>query len=469
MTTIADALAALDDLAHRLTSILARQLPASSKTALRADVMAEGRIGKLPFGQDLAAVADALRGVGSRPAWDALPRQVRALAPWALWLGEPPPIRTPGILGCCRDEAIQARGTARIRSLIGVYLADFKPDRPGAAQLGAVIRAALAGRPLLAVWHERDESFGIFDPEEGPRRVASALFGADDLGEALRTVGLADPSLVGSGFMAAVHDNLCTQLPMHLTSARDGTPLTRLLPFLEEPSRGLRFLDQRASLAASLLLPWISGSTPAPLLRDVIMTFLLRHFHDPRFASGTWHGVPDNCVAVFRQWLARASLEEFFELISDRNDNGQWPYRRAFWAAVAHTGAIEDAWVVLSPLGRRLARGKLGNTIACGEIARGFTSDQSVILIHIGTLIFAEVSHNGRLHAWRVGTPNAPTLARKSYDREDVYRDGLNFPRTSEQGALTHRSPATGWWQERAAELLRSYTGLRLTQTDWRV
>lgn len=469
MTAIVDALTGLGDIPQRMASLLTRQLPNRPKISIQADAMADGRIGKAPSVQTLNSVADAMRRVDSRLSWNALPVRIRRVAPWALWTGDPPPIRHRGVLGCCRDDAMEARGTARVRSLIGVYLTGFNSNRVGIAQLGGVIRDVLQGRPHLTNWRDRDQAFSLFDPKVGPNRVAIAILGARSPGEVLHAVGLEDPSLAGSGFMGAVHDELCLQISAHLPTAQDERAFSRLVRFLEGQVAGLRFPERRALLASSLLQPWVSGATPALALRDAIIAFLLRHLRDPRMAPESWSGVPANCVAVFRKWIARASLEEFFELISDRNDSNQWPYRRAFWSAVARTGAIEDAWVVLSPQGRRVARGKLGSTIACGEISSGFANDQSVILLHIGSLILAEVSHNGRLHAWRFGSPNAPVLARSSYDRGDVYSDGIDFPRTSERGALSHRMPANNWWQERAAELLRSYTGLRLGPRDWRV
>jgi hypothetical protein len=465
---MADRLAALAEVPRRLAAHLARTLPERPRTAVWVDALNDGRVGEVPPGPTLQAVADALRSVDSRATWAALPPQPRRLAAWALWTGEPQPIRLRGVLGCCRDEAIAARGAGRVRSLIGSYLLHCDAGRPGLPQLGEMIREALAGRPLLAKWRERDEHFALFDPDTGPQCVAGAILGAARPVDVLRAVGLDDPPLTGSGFIASVHRHVCSQLPSHLARARDAAALERLFPFLEHPA-GLRFPEQRQHLASGLLQPWIGAATPAPALRDAITAFLLRHLKDPRLHSGNWHGVPAECVGLFIRWIARASLEEFFELISDRNDSLQWPYRRAFWTAVARKGVIEDAWVVLGAQGRRVARGKLGSAIGCGELSGGFANDQSVILLQIGTLVLAEVSHNGRLHAWRAGAPDAPALGRGSYDRADVDRDGIDFPRANEHGGLTHRRPAQGWWQDRAADLLRSYTGLRLGPEDWRL
>ena len=206
---------------------------------------------------------------------------------------------------------------------------------------------------------------------------------------------------------------------------------------------------------------------PTMGLRDLMTDFLLRHLGDPRFRVATWQSVPPHCKAIFRQWIARATLEEFFDVISDQTDADQWRYRRQFWLSVLRTGAVEDVWVVLGSDGTKFALKSLGNTIAYGRLSGGFANDQSVILLKINGLVFAEVSHIGALRVWPIGSKDAPVLGLETYHKTTLNIDGLDFPGSKRKGSLWHLGPSSFTWQQQAAKLLEQKTGLRLNRQDW--
>jgi len=468
------ALAALVDTTRRLERISLQTLTHSRIESWATKRASEqDRIGVPPDPHSLSEVAETLRAVTSRAQWESLKPRVRRLAAWALWTDQPEPIRTRGILGAIRDEAKSARGKARLRSMIGSYFRNFDPQAIGFLQYATALRDVLAARSDSSAtwWRARDADFALFSPVEGPRRVGERLFDASQPADELDRSGLAETAIATSRFADAAQDVLCQLLGQWLFDTNRSDALDRLQPILEGPDGSLRFSDRTASLANHLLQPWLHSraNSPSAALRDALTGFLLRHLGDPRLKGGNWFGVSADCREIFRRWLAREALDEFFEFISDRTDSSQWPYRRAFWQALAGRGLIEDSWVVLSKKGHKIAKGRLGSDagIACGRLANHSAQDQSAILLRVCNLVFAEISHNGALHAWYADDPQAPQLGKYEYLWDDIYRQGLDFPDSPNPHCLWHTSPERGLWQRRAAALLQQKAKIIMLPSDW--
>jgi hypothetical protein len=102
-------------------------------------------------------------------------------------------------------------------------------------------------------------------------------------------------------------------------------------------------------------LPW-QQAAPEDALRERITEFLLKHFKDPRICPENWRKVPDEATSVLRRWLTRIALEQFFEVVDQVAEAGQWMYRRPFWMSYDKANVIEDAWVLFGPVAKRLAR-----------------------------------------------------------------------------------------------------------------
>lgn len=431
----------------------------------------QNRIGSMPDLRSLAEVADALRGVTSPSGWAGLAPRVRRLAAWALWSGQPEPIRIRGVLGSLRDEAKFVRGNACLKSMIGSYFHHFDPEAAGFLQYAGALQAVLAkrGDSFSALWRERDAEFALFDPGQGPKRIATVLLHAPHPAEVFSRSGLADRVPESLRFIEAAHGALYPLLGQELFRTDRSEALDRLMPVLETPQRALQAPNRRAVLATGILSPWLAPrSVPSNALREALTAFLLRHLGDPRRGDkkGNWSGAQE-CQALFCRWLARETLDDFFEFISDRTDSQQWPYRRAFWKALAAKGVIEDAWVVLDRRGFMAAKGRLGDEIGCGRLSDRASTDQSVILLHVGRVIFSEISHNGALHAWRANDPAAPPFHRQHYLWEEIYHPGLEFPGSQNPGCLWHRGAAAGQWQRRCADLIREESGITILPAEW--
>jgi hypothetical protein len=235
----------------------------------------------------------------------------------------------------------------------------------------------------------------------------------------------------------------------------------------------LRFIDRsqnwrgNPAVANSLLRPWMNGPAILPPMRELIYDYLIKAFGDPRRAGNAkWQAVDRDAEVVFKRWLAAATLKEFFEIISDRADEQQWRYRNAFWTSVLEDGLIEDAWVLLGRDVQSETRSRFGTDIACGQLL-GFMTGQAVILMRIGNLVAAEVSHSGSLRIWRDGDRGAPVLGLAQAKREELTAPCLRFETSNDPYGLRHTGAADGLWQDRAARLINAQTGLKLSKARY--
>jgi hypothetical protein len=92
-----------------------------------------------------------------------------------------------------------------------------------------------------------------------------------------------------------------------------------------------------------------------------------------------------------RSWLAAASLETFFALISETNDDPQWQYRRAFWRACLRKMPRDrpaEVWVVLGPGMAARAKAVKDLASAHGRMeASGQYGEQAVLLLRLGNIV----------------------------------------------------------------------------------
>jgi EH_Signature domain len=403
-------------------------------------------------------------------------------APWILWRGEPAAIGFAGLLDMVVGQA--ARSSRTLRYLIEAWLRDFSPDSPGIAQAGEAIRRLLADStdPRFDGWRAADRSFQLFDARHGPAALAGVLLsGSHPVVDMLEAAELADAARAISGYLRAVQSEVLTRLSAGLTGPGAGELLARACVFLSHGD-GLRFDDKRADIAHALCQPWLTPQSRAADsgVQRPLQDFLMARIGNPQLRPGRWIGA-EREAALVRQWLARASLRVFFDLISDhahaspdQGHKSQWKYREAFWSACLRKRLIDDAWLALGAKVHASARAKQDLGSAFGRLqGPGASGDQSVLLLRIGPLVFAEWSHNGPLRAWKA--EQAPKLAAKSYTGAELKRPCLPFPdyrsgRTGNQdtSGLWHTGAANYVWQRRAALLLARHANVILQAPDWR-
>jgi hypothetical protein len=337
--------------------------------------------------------------------------------------------------------------------------------------------------PSFQAWTSVQNEVGIFDATNGPRAIAKWLIqNKDPIEVLLKRSGFDDPLRAVSGYMRAVQVEVLRLTPRLLASPNSLANAERVFSFLA-PSGSLRFPDAEAAgiAARGLLAPWLHGEeTAGEEVRLAVQEFLLKHLGDPRLRPQLWQLAGDETVALMRRWLVKVSLKAFFRLIRDHALDSHWTYREAFWDACFkkcfELGTSADAWVILGSQVRASAQTVKELKGAYGKLSGG-AANHSVLLMHIGDLVFCEWSHVGALRAWDASSGDTPKLGSIGfYYRDELTKDGLSFP-VNERGkggnkmrnGLSHIGSDTGYWQGSVANLLATRTGatIRLSKRDY--
>lgn len=381
---------------------------------------------------------------------------------WAPWVLFTHPATTPGKLVAdkqvLQDYLTWAGGRARPRQLLAL-LYNFLLHYPSALPTFHLLRQGLEvvlskhSSPKGREAWERCRRYALLDAD-GPTMFAEELAKPEHPVEALlEDVGF-DAVLERGKFMESSYAHLLHSIS---TSVRTGTSPARIRRILDISARpsghekeGPRF-GQGVALANALLLPFANGGGAANQVED-IKRFLVQHLGDPRIVSRSWQSVAPKARGVILSWLVKASLEDFFNILSATADS-IWSYRKKFWSAYLSGGYIQEAWVVLGTAAASVANRHLRSGNAFGQLA-GAVSNQSVLLMRIGSLIVAEWSHNGTCRIWDDVDQGAPGLYLPQYQAADLRAKGAFEQR--------HMSSITCNWQHKIHDYIRSRTNITL-------
>lgn len=350
------------------------------------------------------------------------------------------------------------------RPLVFVYVEKYKPLDSTFIRLSRNTKDFFnssnvsSASPLVALARKLD----LFDPKKGPINTA---FSIAESRQTLREWILKNelwPSFGTSPFAEAAFIE-------YLKSSEDFRRTSDFIDVLFEWSvtdqNTLRYSSARAKIAESLLLPW-RGTQPSEAIKSRLLTFLLHHFGDPRIGSNLWSGVSKEAIQVLISWINGRTLEAFFKIL-ERTADSIWQYRQRFWMAYFKAGFVDEVWFALGPdaatVLKRLDESKqlkFANLLASD-------SSQSVLLIKIGSILFCEWSHNGRLRAERFGSADSPAMYKPYYYAEDLRFESLDFNNGQLQDpGLVHFSSQTGGWQDRANTFIQKQTGIRISKAE---
>jgi len=389
-------------------------------------------------------------------------------APWILWEGDPPAISFPGLFYRVVDLAIRSPRT--LNHLIEAWLLNFKGQGVGVSAAGSEIQRLLTAvsNARMDSWRAAHGKYRIFDAARGPATLAAAILGdPEPVSAVLEAACLADQTRAVGNYMRAVQDEVLEKLPNELERPGAGTTLARACTFLMNGG-SLRFAGSRTAVAKALCKPWLpeTARSPGADVQREVKDFLVAHLGNPQLRPDSWSGAKEE-AALIKRWMARASLSVFFELIAEHAYDQQWKYREAFWSAYLARGAIDDAWLALGSNIHASARANQELGDAFGRMAGGGGS-QTVLLLRIGPLIFAEWSHNGSLRAWPY--EQGPKLGQRTYTKSQILRPCLPFQQhRRDKDGLPHIHPETDWWQLRAAQLIRAHASVTIPASAWRV
>jgi EH_Signature domain len=422
---------------------------------------------------DLNAVAgrfldDVGRGeVPSAADWNKIP--------WCLWTTSPAIAQHDPALQALLDRVVRMVRLERkrpYRQLASAYLADFAADRPGLEQICGVLRggAAAAGAP----WDKLQAKYAVFDGAEAAARIARlALKERTSVHSVFEAAGISGP-LLGGEFARAVHDEglrIISRTSVPAASEHVGT----IRRWSLRSDLRLMFENSKVEVARAVVHPF-GDRIPAPADRDVVLSFIISQFGDPRVSSGRWIGM-DDVARVLRRWLIGQSLRQFLDVVDRIAPDHMWKYRRAFWQAYYEADLLLNAWVVFGSDGAEQAKRAFGNDVPFGTFRPGgrrqILPGHAVLLLDFGPCIIADWSHSGRCNIWRNDDRTRPKILNaSSYISDEIERA---LPKDSTErnlnchGIFSHHGSANYVWQNRVAERLHALIGVRVQETAYQV
>lgn len=401
------------------------------------------------------------------------------VTPWLLWDPERPLIKLAGFLDFLIQKA--RRRASLCLTLIDAWLQAFRPKDNDINLVGRYLgEIALAeSRGRLAAWCEAHKRYRIFNPgDDFAVLVRDLLTGQEDVNTILKRAGLHEPLRARSDYMLAVQSALLNESLDLLTADSADRVITRIQAVVTLEGNELRFGGDTmlGQIAQTLTAPWRDGrlASPSPL-QGAVLDFLLAHLQDPRIKPGTWRTAGAETVALVKQWLARANLAAFFELVRRHvGDPEHFHYRRPFWQSYLDAGYIQDAWIAL---GENIAAEARTIPDLKGTFGRlqGGDGNKALILMRIGAspgrrdLVAAEWSDRGALRMWLADDHQAPQMGRAHYTPSEVVKPCLPFPKQPDSKAderatsgLAHQGSPKGRWQWRAARGIYLEAGVQV-------
>lgn len=364
----------------------------------------------------------------------------------------------------------RGRRTRALLTLLHEFLRAYPVDLRTFNDIRLLLRRGLHRRvtvppPSMRKWEHRCAQFGLLEPPRTTRFVSFFLSDSKNPDEVLDAAGLSG-GLVRSGFLKS---ELRTMLQGR-TSTRSAGKLRRLLA-LVECEGGLRFDDQsmRREIAIGLLGPY-TGHAPQAETKEILQSFFLKHFRDPRLPSGKhmWAGVPEDVRRVVIRWLVERALDQFFVLLKETAYDHHWRYREAFWRAFLDEGLIDDIWFVLGSRAEGMLRRMSDDPEVVETTAElhAAQSDQSVLLMRMPGVTIAEWSHSGSCHLWLDGIGGAPGLYKQRYSAYELRRP-YPYDNNRDAHSQRHHGSDHGRWQDQIATWLRNNTGIDIDRDSY--
>lgn len=225
-----------------------------------------------------------------------------------------------------------------------------------------------------------------------------------------------------------------------------------------------RFPERNAEFINNLLEPFFKNDS-FENAKEMIFSFLMNNFGDPRINKAHWEGASAKALQVMQRWLVKSTLEDFFRLLkhvsgSDQEAERMWKDRQRFWTAYIKKNAISEAWVVLGNKARQVAKSSFSEFDGqYGDLKSGNVAPlHSALLMRIDSLVIAEWSHNGKCHMWMENDNNKPNFYKSRYTRNELRNEILGG--SKESPPFTHVKSNHLLWQTRIRNYIRKRTGI---------
>lgn len=402
--------------------------------------------------------------------------------PYALWMdGEPPlqelePELVKAYWATHLPEAVaQPRPAKRwLTPLFFTYCHGFKKERADFQDFAQKLRLALtmAQGPFAQWMRELQASHRWFVPDDVGGHLGRTLAtDCDPLPAVIQRLnlwsGFLESRIASAAFAGAL------RLPNEVLSHEP--VIQRIKSWSRSDVGGKReqtifkYPEHRVLLADGLVRPWVR-QTPPDNIRNTLISYLIKHYGDPRMLTSVhqghhWQGVSDETVSAVKRWLVGDTLHRFMKILEITADE-IWRYRQRFWMAYYERGVIDEAWLALGSQAAWRANKEFGRTEwkQYGLLTAGAASDQSVLFMRVGHVVFMEWSHNGSLRALPHDDPQLPQMYQQEYSGSELrmvksmdFHGGAN-----QQPQLSHFNSEGGTWQRKARDFIAKHTGVKL-------
>ncbi len=318
-------------------------------------------------------------------------------------------------------SAIDILGRGLLKSLLIGYLLAPNPD----SLVTKPIRRFLKKRQdrLPALWRERIHKYRLLSAEVGVHCSGLILNSINFDSESFAS----DSGMKGVKGSGGVAYQIFQSLSNTLAQDHSGDNLRRYLDFVTM-DKSIRFPSHINDYANALLSPYVDFP-PDDENRATIEEFMIEKFGDPRIKPDAWRSVPDEQTVVMKQWLAKASLELLLNIVSESNDTRQWEERSKFWGHYFDQGLVTDAWVVLGPAAKHVARrlvrdGVISSASNYGVLdGGGVQSDHSVLILRLGDFVISEWTHSGKVRIYDINNRHSPHFYQRRYNTLNIRSD----------------------------------------------
>jgi hypothetical protein len=437
-------------------------LPAATELGRLARKLEEAPIAEPKKAINLAEIAAEIVAAISRGV--ALTARQLRQAPWCLWQPDLKLAADSTLLDRILDQIARSKGRRPFHSLASAFLTYFRLDLPGLRTVARYL-AQIAAR-FGDHWSRLQEDFGIFDPDNGPQRLAAAVIAENRSAREILAGYRLQAMDASGGYAQAVTVAILDDL----AQSSDGDHLGRLARVeLYALRDGREPLHEalNSKIAEALLRP-LEDRPPDKATRDRFLQVILSIYGDPRLRRKR-RLIPSPYDRIVIGWLTEQSLRQFLAVIeATTNKPEMFQYRQAFWLAAYKKRMISAAWVAYGPEGIREVRA-LKPEVAFAKLFKQDKQVQSghaVLLMEIGSGIVADWSHDGMCNIWLDSKDSsAPKLFEERYGSNDVQVPS----KTKSREAFRHTHPSTYSWQGKAARYLKQMTGIQLTESDYRL
>jgi hypothetical protein len=209
---------------------------------------------------------------------------------------------------------------------------------------------------------------------------------------------------------------------------------------------------------------------PSHSVKQQLISKIIELYKDPR--AHPWPSLlgpqarerQEQCVSIFRKWLATAYLDLFFDIISATAEDHMFRERRLFWKKYFEAGAVDDFTLVLGPdadeEARRIQRSSAETRHMRWSSLSGALRNQSVLIMRLDDLVIAEWSHRGKIRFWKRSDRYCPRFELNSYQGETLRAGSISVDTSAGQrDGIIHRP---GSWQPWAKKAIQRHTGLSI-------